>query len=208
MKRFFLLMSLVLLALSGNAKKVKVTIDGTVYRGQSELYLIVNEDIANAQLIPIENSRFSTTIEVEKNSFIRLHYYKEFPERSPFVLIPDSRHITINYETGEIIGSKLSQELKENMMFIKSLSPENFHIDVFSEDREAWAQAHKKAEQVRARMLASQRQAIIRIIMENPKAIFPAWIYYCYKDIINIPVEGLVEKGKKAKWIKHEILQL
>ena len=40
-----------------SAKKVKLTIDGTLSPGQTSLYLIINEDIANAQRLPINDAK-------------------------------------------------------------------------------------------------------------------------------------------------------
>ena len=37
------------------AKKVELTIDGTVSPGQTTLYLIINEDIEHARLLPIND---------------------------------------------------------------------------------------------------------------------------------------------------------
>ena len=95
MKKILFVLAAVLLVATAQAKKVKVTIDGRVSPSQTKLYLIINEDTANAQLLPIKDAKFSVTIKVDKNSFIRLHDYKDWPERSVFVLIPDSKHITI-----------------------------------------------------------------------------------------------------------------
>ena len=99
MKQLLFVLAAVMLATTAQAKKVKVTIDGTVSPSQTKLYLIINEDTANAQLLPIKDAKFSVTIKVDRNAFIRLHDYKEWPERSAFVLIPDSKHIAINSNT-------------------------------------------------------------------------------------------------------------
>ena len=55
------------------AKKVELTIDGTVSPGQTTLYLIINEDIEHARLLPINDGRFSVTVTVDANAFVRLH---------------------------------------------------------------------------------------------------------------------------------------
>ena len=139
MKRllFVLLTALMINGQGLLAKTVKVTIDGTVPPSQTKLYLIINEDTANARLLPIKDCRFSTTVKVDRDAFIRLHDSKKWPEYSAFVLIPDSKHITVDWNSGAISGSPMSQMLKAACKEIRDSSPEGFHIDVFSEDPEA-----------------------------------------------------------------------
>ena len=105
MKRLLFFLAALAMVSAGCAKKVKVTIDGTVSPTQTILYLIINEDTAHAQRLPIKDARFSVTVKVDRDAFIRLHDWKEWPERSVFVLIPDSRHITIDWNKGTITGS-------------------------------------------------------------------------------------------------------
>ena len=187
------------------AKKVKVTIDGTVMRGQTTLYLIVNEDTAHAQLVPINDGMFSVNVEVDRNAFIRLHDWKEFPENSPFVLIPDSRHITIDWNTGDIKGSKKSQKLKNACDEIKKLSPEGFHIDVFSDDPAAWRAAQEQGNAIRESMLQEQREVAKRVILENKKDPMCAWIVYCFPQLMKGELEAMIEH-MKPKWLNHPIL--
>ena len=111
MKKILFVLAAILLATTAQAKKVKVTIDGRVSPSQTKLYLIINEDTANAQLLPIKDAKFSVTVKVDRDAFVRLHDYKQWPERSVFVLIPDSKHITIDWNTGSITGSQQSSEL-------------------------------------------------------------------------------------------------
>ena len=55
MKRMLLLFSALLGTLTTlTAKKVELTIDGTVSPGQTTLYLIINEDIEHARLLPVQ----------------------------------------------------------------------------------------------------------------------------------------------------------
>ncbi len=192
--------------LSSSAKKVKVTIDGTVLPTQTRLYLIVNEDTANAQLVPIHNAKFSVTIKVERDAFIRLHDYKEWPERSAFVLIPDRKHITINWRTGSIEGSPMSKKLQIAMKQIRDTSPEGFHIDVFSDNPEDWARAQEQGNAIRAQMEMTQREIILQTISENWDNNIPAWVYYCYKSLIAGTPENLTS-GTSAKWPKHSIIR-
>ena len=207
MKRLlFLLTAFLLLALPSCAKKVTVTIDGKVSPSQETLYLIINEDTAHAQLIPIENARFSVTITVEQDAFIRLHDYKEWPERSAFVLIPDSPHITIDWNSGAIEGSAMSEKLKLAKKEVWEKSPEGFHIDVFSDDQEAWARAREAERSMRERMLMEQKKAIEKVIKGNKNNIIPAWIVYCYHDILDIPLPEIIG-NKKQKWTKHPVIK-
>lgn len=196
---------LLLTTLFGCAKKVKLTIDGTVPSSQTTLYLIVNEDTANARQIPINDGKFSVSLKVDKNDIIRLHDSKQWPERSPFVLIPDSRHITVDGLDYRIEGSPLSQRLQAAVDMVRRASPEGFHVDVFSEDKEAWAEARAMERKMREQMLAEQRQIIESIIRDNRDNIIPAWIVYCYPELVEPVMPGLTLD--EPKWANHPVLQ-
>lgn len=191
--------------LNVSAKKVKLTIDGTVSPSQTMLYLIVNEDKENAMLVPIQDAKFSVTLKVESNAFIRLSDNKNWPERSVFVLIPDSKHITINWRTGSIEGSPMSNKLQVAMKEIREASPEGFHIDVFSDNPDDWEIAREREASMRAQMQMRQREAIMRIIVENSDNNIPAWIYYCYKPSIAMKAENIGPKD--SKWLNHAIVR-
>ena len=216
MKRILILFSaLFLVAIAVSAKKVEVTIDGTVYSTQTKLYLIINEDTAHAQLLPIVDGHFSVTVKVDRDAFIRIHDWKQWPERAAFVLVPDSRHITIDWRNGTIEGSKKSQQLKDLCWEIKKASPEGFHVDVFSEDPEAWAQARETERRMREQMLMEQKDVILRTVNENRGNNFPAWIYFCYHDLFDgdnpyNPYDDRLNRllEKKDKWTKHPIMKL
>ena len=193
------------------AKKVTVTIDGTLSPSQTSLYLIINEDTAHAQRVPIQDAHFSVTVEVDRNDFIRLHDYKDWPERSVFVLIPDSRHITIDWRTGTIEGSSMSNKLQAACKLVSSAGPEGFHVDVFSDDPEAWAQARETERSIREQMMREQMDAISRVIDENKRNNIPAWIVYCYYSKVDDPTRHLLDgilDGRREKWTKHSILKL
>ena len=204
-KTLILLAALLLAVINVNAKKVKVTIDGIAPHYMQSRYLIINEDTAHAQLINIKDGKFSVTVEVDKNAFIRIHDYKGFPQNCVFVLIPDSPHITVNLSTGEITGSPMSKRLKSAIHEAQKSSPEGFHIDVFSDNPEAWAEAQEKGRTIRDQMRNEQREDIIRIIEENKKNYIPAWIAYCFSDVFYGGMDEIT-RGKKAKWLKHPIL--
>ena len=73
-KLFVILSALFGAVLTIGAKKVKLTIDGVVSPNLTTLYLIVNEDTAHAQIVPIKDEQFSVTITVdaEKDGVARL----------------------------------------------------------------------------------------------------------------------------------------
>lgn len=191
--------------LNVSAKKVKLTIDGTVSPSQTTLYLIVNEDKENAMLVPIQDAKFSVTLKVESNAFIRLSDNKNWPERSVFVLIPDSKHITINWRTGSIEGSPMSNKLQVAMKEIREAFPEGFHIDVFSDNPDDWKIAREREASIRAQMEMHQRETIMRTILENSDNNIPAWIYYCYKPSIAMKAENIGPKD--SKWLNHAIVR-
>jgi len=206
MKQLLFVLAAVMLAATTQAKKVKVTIDGTVSPSQTKLYLIINEDTANAQLLPIKDAKFSVTIKVDRDAFIRLHDYKEWPERSVFVLIPDSKHITINWNTGEISGSKQSKELQTLCKQIRDAGPNGFHIDVFSDDPEAWRQAHIREAGIREDMMNQQKKIAKETMLENKDKIYGAWIMYTFPELLEGELSAMIGH-MKPKWSNHPILK-
>lgn len=207
MKRLLLFLTALGAIATGQAKKVKVTIDGTVWPSQTTLYLIINEDTAHAERLPIVDGKFTMTVEVDRNAFIRVHDWKEWPERSPFVLIPDSRHITIDWNSGSIQGSKLSQKLNAICSEIRRASPEGFHVDVFSDDPRAWREAQEEANRVRNRMLMNQKEIARRHLLENRDNICAVWIAYCFPDLLDGELKALVSH-MKPKWAKHPLMKM
>lgn len=208
MKRLLSLLMAVAFVAAVQAKKVKVTIDGTLSPTQTTLYLIINEDTAHAQRVPINDARFSVTVKVDRNAFIRLHDYKEWPERSAFVLIPDSRHITIDWPSGTIKGSKQSQKLQAVCHEIRSASPEGFHIDVFSDDPEAWRAAQEQARSIRESMLQEQKRLAQQLMCDNKDDIACAWIVYCFPQLLEGEISAMLEHmNPKPKWVNHPILK-
>lgn len=202
--RIVLIASLLMLSLCVSAKKVKVTIDGTLSPTQTKYYLIIDEDTAHAVRLPINDGKFSITVKVDANSFIRLHDTKDWPERSVFVLIPDSRHISINTWTGNIEGSPMSQKLYDMLNLVRRAGPEGFHIDVFSDDKEAWAQARETEKRIRAGMEQEQREIAYQVVNDNSNNIIPAWVVYCYPELFEDRLPMFLKD--KPKWAKHPIL--
>ena len=201
-----ILLALLLTATTAMAKKVKLTIDGILSPTQTTAYLIINEDTANAQRLAITDARFSVSITVDANDIIRIHDWKEWPERSVFVLLPDSRHITINWQTGTIEGSPLSLRMQEAIRTVHRDNPDSFHIDVFSDNKEDWAQARIREQQVRDHMLDSQRETVRQVIDNNSKTNIATWIAYCYSNLFAGGLDELAH-GKHPKWLKHPILK-
>lgn len=205
MKRFIILFFAVAAVTIGSAKKIKVTIDGTVSPSQTKLYLIINEDTANAKLLPITDGKFSTKVQVERDAFIRLHDWKQWPERSVFVLVPDSKHITIDWNRGTITGSPMSQKLQATCKQIRDASPEGFHIDVFSDDPEVRRQAYLEGEAIRARMLQNQKDIAREVLFDNKNSIISVWIAYCFPRLFEGELEGAI-KHMNPKWINHPLM--
>ena len=206
MKRLLSVLMAVAFVTAVYAKKVKVTIDGTLSPTQTTLYLIVNEDTAHAQRVPINDARFSVTIKVDRNAFIRLHDYKDWPERSAFVLIPDSRHITIDWNTGSIKGSEQSQQLQAICKQIRSASPEGFHIDVFTDDPEAWRAAQAQGQSIRESMLEEQKKLAKQLMLDNKDNLACAWIVYCFPQLLEGEISAMLEH-MKPKWVNHPVLK-
>ena len=201
-----ILLALLLTTTTATAKKVKLTIDGILSPTQTTAYLIINEDTANAQRLAIPDARFSVSITVDANDIIRIPDWKEWPERSVFVLLPDSRHITINWQTGTIEGSPLSLRMQEAIRTVHRDNPDSFHIDVFSDNKEDWAQARIREQQVRDHMLDSQRETVRQVIDNNSKTNIATWIAYCYSNLFASGLDELAH-GKHPKWLKHPILK-
>ncbi len=203
--RIILLASLLLITLGVCAKKVRLTIDGTTSPSQTTLYLIVNEDTAHAIRVPIVDAKFSVQVKVDANAIIRLHDWKQWPERSVFVLIPDSRHITINTWNGDIQGSPMSQRMRAAIDAVNKASPEGFHIDVFSEDPEEWARAREIGRSMREQMELEQREVIRTMIMDNQDNLIPAWLVYCHPRLVEDWIPFLLKTN--PRWAKHPIME-
>ena len=72
MKHLLFVLTALMLVVTAQAKKQKVTIDGTVTNGQTWFYLIVNEDTANAQRISVIDGQFTVKVKVDCDALIRL----------------------------------------------------------------------------------------------------------------------------------------
>ena len=206
MKRLVCILMAVAVVAAVQAKKVKVTIDGTVLPTQTRLYLIINEDTANAQLIPIKDAKFSVTVKVDDNAFIRLQDNKEWQERSAFVLIPDSKHITVDWNTGEITGSNHSQELQSICKTIWSFDPGTFHIDVFSDDPELLKREREHEREIRETMSQHQIVFVREQLFDNPNDFVRVWLVYRYSQFAAQYLKDLITE-KTPKWVNHPLLK-
>lgn len=206
MKRLVCILMAVAVVAAVQAKKVKVTIDGTVLPTQTRLYLIINEDTAKAQLIPIKDAKFSVTVKVDDNAFICLQDNKEWQERSAFVLIPDSKHITVDWNTGEITGSNHSQELQSICKTIRSFDPGTFHIDVFSDDPELLKREREHEREIRETMSQHQIVFVREQLFDNPNDFVRVWLVYRYSQFAAQYLKDLISE-KTPKWVNHPLLK-
>lgn len=202
--RMMMFSVLMVVALSACAKKVKLTIDGTALPSQTMLYLIINKDTANAECVPVNDAKFSVTVKVEKDDFIRLQDNKDRPDRGGYVFIPDSRHITVDMWEGKVEGSPMSQRLQYTVRGIRDAGPGKFHIDVFSEDPKAWEEARIKERIIRAQMEKEQREVVRKVMLENKDNNIPAWILYCFPEQAFMYLDEVTKDS--PKWMRHPIL--
>lgn len=208
MKRILYFLSALLLgSATASAKKVKLTIDGTTTPSEYPLYLIINEDTLGARQISREEGKFSITLTVERDAFIRIQETKKYPERCYFVLIPDSKHITINMRAGRIEGSQMSLNLRSTMLELAKMSPESFHIDVFSDDREAWRQANEQARVIQNNMRMQQIKMLDEFVEQNNDNILPAWLIYANHSWLDERARIIILRNQGKKWTKHVVLQ-
>ena len=202
--RMMMFSVLIMVALSVCAKKVKLTIDGTTSTSQTTLFLIINNDTANAQCVPVNDRKFSVAVKVDENDFIRLQDNKERPDRGDYVLIPDSRHITVDMWNGKVEGSPMSQYLQSTVRAIQSAGPGTFHIDVFSEDPKAWEEARAQERTIRAKMEEEQRELVRKVMLENKDNNIPAWILYCFPELAYMYLDEVTKDS--PKWMRHPLL--
>ena len=170
------------------------------------MYLIINEDTANAQLLDIQDGKFSVTVKVDRNAFIRLQTPKYSPDRYAFVLIPDSRHITVDSNNDRILGSDKSRDLQVVCQQIESNSPENTRIDVFSQDPRAWKEAKGTSNALKDGLREGQRMIVRNMLLEDKNNIILAWIAYRYPEVMEGELNDMIG-SLKPKWIDHPILK-
>lgn len=211
-KQCILLTMLMLVALTAAAKKVKVTIDGFVPKHQEQVCIIVNEDLDNIMEVPVNDGRFTVKMKIDADAFIRIYeggYLKNYPDRAYFILIPDSKHITVNTTDPfnyTIEGSEMSEKLQQAIRKARQNSPEGFHIDVFSDDPQAWADAKAAQESTWKMMRDEQMKDITTVINDNKSNIIPVWMIYIYgRGEYGPQVKSFLKDN--SKWGKHILMQ-
>lgn len=200
---------LVCIILSAAAKNVKVTIDGYTPKYEDSVSIIINEDIDHIMTIPVNEGHFNVQLKVDADAFIRIYeggYLKNYPDRAWFILIPDSKHITVSTIDYSIKGSKMSKRLYECIYEACKHSPEGFHIDVFSDDKDAWAEARAREKAIRQSMMETQMDDIKRIVNDNKDSLIPLWILYSYASGSYEMRDLFVHMVKDdKKWASHPV---
>ena len=203
-QRLILLATLMVVFLSASAKKLKVTIDGTARPSLESIYLIVNEDTATAQLVPVIEGKFKVTVKVNEDDYIRLVEKKTYrPEIRSVVIIADDRHITVDMERRKVENSLLTKNLQDALSEIESAGPGTFHIDVFSDKPEDWEKARAEEREIRAQMKEQQRM-VVKMVMERERYnVIPAWILIIYPE----QASAFLGDYEFSEWLEHPVLK-
>lgn len=203
-QRMILLATLLVVFLSASAKKLKVTIDGTASPSQQTLYLIVNEDTAKAQLISVNEGKFTVTVKVNEDDFIRLSENKAYrPDVRSVVIIADERHITVDMERNTVENSYLTECLQNAIREIESAGPGTFHIDVFSDNEEDWKKARAEEKEIRARMAEHQRDVVKQKMEKERYTVIPAWILIIFPE----QASAFLGDYEFSEWMEHPVLK-
>ena len=202
-QRMILLATLLVVFLSASAKKLKVTIDGTASPSQQTLYLIVNEDTAKAQLISVNEGKFTVTVKVNEDDFIRLSENKERPTPSSVVIMADERNISVNMETGTVKGSYMTDKLRAAIKRIENAGPGHFHIDVFTDDPKAWEEAKTKERMMREEMKEQQRLCARQVLEDERYNDIPAWIVIVFPEQVFPWLDKYIEE--ESLWLEHPV---
>ncbi len=202
-QRMILLATLLVVFLSASAKKLKVTIDGTASPSQQTLYLIVNEDTAKAQLISVNEGKFTVTVKVNEDDFIRLSENKERPTPSSVVIMADDRNISVNMESRTVKGSYMTDKLRAAIMRIENAGPGHFHIDVFTDDPKAWEEAKIQERKIRAEMEEQQRLCARQVLEDERYNDIPAWIVIVFPE----QASAFLGEYQYSSWLDHPVLK-
>lgn len=202
-QRMILLATLLVVFLSASAKKLKVTIDGTASPSQQTLYLIVNEDTAKAQLISVNEGKFTVTVKVNEDDFIRLSENKERPTPSSVVIMADERNISVNMETGTVKGSYMTDKLRAAIKRIENAGPGHFHIDVFTDDPKAWEEAKTQERMMREEMKEQQRLCARQVLEDERYNDIPAWIVIVFPEQVSPWLNKYIEE--ESMWLEHPV---
>lgn len=202
-QRMILLATLLVVFLSASAKKLKVTIDGTASPSQQTLYLIVNEDTAKAQLISVNEGKFTVTVKVNEDDFIRLSENKERPTPSSVVIMADERNISVNMESRTVKGSYMTDKLHAAIKRIENAGPGHFHIDVFTDDPKAWEEARIQERKIRAEMEEQQRLCARQVLEDERYNDIPAWIVVVFPE----QASAFLGEYQYSSWLDHPVLK-
>ena len=202
-QRMILLATLLVVFLSASAKKLKVTIDGTASPSQQTLYLIVNEDTAKAQLISVNEGKFTVTVKVNEDDFIRLSENKERPTPSSVVIMADERNISVDMETGTVKGSYMTDKLRAAIKRIENAGPGHFHIDVFTDDPKAWEEAKTQERMMREEMKEQQRLCARQVLEDERYNDIPAWIVIVFPEQVSPWLNKYIEE--ESMWLEHPV---
>ena len=202
-QRMILLATLLVVFLSASAKKLKVTIDGTASPSQQTLYLIVNEDTAKAQLISVNEGKFTVTVKVNEDDFIRLSENKERPTPSSVVIMADERNISVNMESRTVKGSYMTDKLRAAIKRIENAGPGHFHIDVFTDDPKAWEEAKTKERMMREEMKEQQRLCARQVLEDERYNDIPAWIVIVFPEQVAPWLSKYIEE--ESLWLEHPV---
>lgn len=202
-QRMILLATLLVVFLSASAKKLKVTIDGTASPSQQTLYLIVNEDTAKAQLISVNEGKFTVTVKVNEDDFIRLSENKERPTPRSVVIMADERNISVDMESRTVKGSYMTDKLRAAIKRIENAGPGHFHIDVFTEDPKAWEEAKTQERMMREEMKEQQRLCARQVLEDERYNDIPAWIVIVFPEQVSPWLNKYIEE--ESMWLEHPV---
>lgn len=202
-QRMILLATLLVVFLSASAKKLKVTIDGTASPSQQTLYLIVNEDTAKAQLISVNEGKFTVTVKVNEDDFIRLSENKERPTPSSVVIMADERNISVDMESRTVKGSYMTDKLRAAIKRIENAGPGHFHIDVFTDDPKAWEEAKTQERMMREEMKEQQRLCARQVLEDERYNDIPAWIVIVFPEQVSPWLNKYIEE--ESLWLEHPV---
>ena len=219
-KQYIILVLLLFVALTASAKKVKVTIEGYNIDWNTDVRVIVNENIDEFHHADIKEGRFSITLKVEKGAFIRLALYKTEPmtngarrvirdfskdSRQGMVVVAEGGKVRINYQNNNVKGSTLSRKLQERRHILQDIDKQIRELQEYPRGLHLTREQIEAREREVVKLREAQQQFLDRFIKEDASTPLPAWYMRNYP----IAAEGAACKQavqQKAAWLKHPIL--
>ena len=89
---------------------------------------------------------------------------------------------------------------------IRDAGPNGFHIDVFSDDPEAWREARVREAAMREDMMNQQKKIAKEVMLKNKDKIYGAWIMYTFPELLEGELNAIINY-EKPKWASHPILK-